>query len=203
MDVGQIVPLKSPYHLPWEKGVRVKGGNMNVSIMTSNMLDFKEAMDAANIPFILIFGTLLGAIREKGFIIYDSDVDVACYAQDHRKIINVIKTLESKGFYVPNKNECPLHDHFFTRSGERIDIWWFDEIDDDWIYDKYIRYNKKYFDNPKSIDFLDKSFLVPNEPEKFLKLTYGEDWKTPKHINDEKSSYIIDRTQPDGKHKPG
>jgi len=198
-----IVPLKSPYHLPWERGVREKGGNMNIGAMTSNMLVFKEVMDGAGIPFILIFGTLLGAIREKGFIVYDSDVDVACYAQDHKKIINVVKTLESKGFYVPNKNECPLHDHFFVRNGERIDIWWFDEIDDDWVYDKYIRYNKKYFDNPESIEFLGTAFLVPNNPEKFLELTYGEDWKVPKHINDKKSSYIIDRTQPDGKHKPG
>jgi len=199
MEPGQIVPLKSPFHMPWERGVRVKGKNMNIGVMTSNMLAFKEAMDNADIPFILIFGTLLGAIREKGFITYDSDADVACYAEDHQKIHGVIKELQSKGFYVPEKNECPLHDHFFINSGERIDIWWFSEIDKDWIYDKHIRYAKKFFDSPEEIDFLNTKFLVPHQPLDFLDITYGKDWTTPIHIKDPKSDYILDRTMPGGK----
>ena len=199
MEPGMIVPLKSPFHMPWERGVRVKGGNMNVGAMTSNMLVFKEAMDKAEIPFILIFGTLLGVIREKEFIVYDSDADVACYAKDHQKIHRVIKELESKGFYVPNKNESPLHDHFFIRSGEKIDIWWFDEIDNDWIYDKYVRYAKKFFDTPEEVDFLNTKFLVPNNPKEFLNITYGSTWTTPFHINDSRSNYILDRTMPGGK----
>ena len=195
MEQEYIVPLKSPIHMPWERGVRVKGGSMNTSAMTKNMLDFKQAMDNAQIQFTLIFGTLLGAIREGEFIKYDSDADVACFAEDHKKIKSVVSELQKKGFYVPDKNEIPLHDHFFIRDGERIDIWWFDDIDKDWIYDKHIRYNKLFFDNPAETDFLNTNFLVPNNPKIFLELTYGSDWKTPYHIKDRKSDYILDRTQ--------
>ena len=90
MNPKDIIPLDSQVHLPWERGVRIKGTAMDIDIMTQNMLDFKAAMDEAQIPFILIFGTLLGAIREKNFIAYDSDADVACYADDHKKIKFVV-----------------------------------------------------------------------------------------------------------------
>jgi hypothetical protein len=156
MNLADIIPVHSPMHPVWERGVRVKGSNMDISIMTKNMLDFKEAMDNAQIPFIFIFGTLLGVIRDKNFISYDNDADVACDAINHRKICQVVNELKEKGFIIPEKNEIPLHDHFFIRDGEKIDIWWFDEIDDYWIYDKHIRYKKSFFQNPKEISFLNK-----------------------------------------------
>ena len=67
---------------------------------------------------------------------------------NHKKICQVVNELKAKGFIIPEKNEIPLHDHFFIRNGEKIDIWWFDEIDDYWIYDKHIRYKKSFFQNP-------------------------------------------------------
>ncbi len=41
-----------------------------------NLLDFKMLLDLKQIDFGIIFGTLLGAVREKNFIEYDEDVDV-------------------------------------------------------------------------------------------------------------------------------
>lgn len=187
--------------LPWERGMRPKGSNMNIEAMTQNMLDFKEAMDHAQIPFILIFGTLLGAIREKGFITYDYDADVACYANDHQKMLSVIRELQSKGFYIPDKNEIPLHDHFFIRNKERIDIWWFHKISEDWVYDARVRYASHFFDEPQSIAFLGTKFLAPHNPLEFLDITYGSNWVTPYHITDPRSDYILDRTVPEGRKK--
>lgn len=182
--------------LPWTRGMRPKGSNMDIAAMTKNMLDFKEAMDKANIPFILIFGTLLGAIRDKGLIPYDYDADVACYADDHLKMLSVIRELTKKGFHIPDKNEIPLHDHFFIRDSERLDVWWFDKIDEDWVYDNRVRYASHFFDEPQFIDFLGTKFLAPHNPLDFLDITYGPDWKTPYHINDPRSDYILDCTMP-------
>ena len=45
----------------------------------------KELLDEAGIPFILAFGTLLGAIREKDFIKNDPDIDLIIDDEDHQK----------------------------------------------------------------------------------------------------------------------
>jgi len=168
--------------LPWERGVR-KGGYMYKKIMAENLLDFKEVLDKYNIPFVFIFGTLLGVVRKGDFIDCDTDVDVACFNEftrkDHCKMRDVKEELFIKGFDVVDSNLCPLHNDYFIRGGEKIEIWWFDKIDDEWIFGDTLRYNKIFFDFTEEIDFLGTKFLIPNSPEKFLELTYGKDWRTP------------------------
>ena len=172
----------------WDRGVR-RGGLMNKEAMAKNLLDFKEAMDRFAIPFVFIFGTLLGVIREGDFISYDTDVDVACFAPDHRRMGGVIKELRDKGFYIPDRNACPLHDHFFIRDGEKIEVWWFDRIDKEYIYDDIVRYPDYYFASLEDVDFLNTKFKVPNNPKAFLEYTYGIEWTKP----NPKASYTLKR----------
>lgn len=58
--------------------------------------EFDEILTDNSIPYILFFGSLLGAIREKGFIKHDLDIDVAIWNEDYSKIIKEI--LERAGF---------------------------------------------------------------------------------------------------------
>ena len=107
--------------VPWEVGLD-KSTPMNKEVMWNNMKAFKGAMDKHGIPFIIMFGGLLGLVRGGELIDGDDDVDVACFSEDHRKISLVIDDLKTQGFYIPEKNECPMHDHFFIRDGEKIEI---------------------------------------------------------------------------------
>ena len=169
--------------LPWERGVR-KGGMMNKEVMRRNLLDFKEVLDKYNVVFVFIFGGLLGLIRQGDFIPYDTDLDVACFDEskrrDHWKLAKIKEELKQKGFYVVSNDVCYLHNDFFIREGEKIEIWWFDKIDDEWIFGNTVRYPAHYFDKLDEIDFLKTKFKVPSNAEEFLKLTYGKNWKKPK-----------------------
>ena len=57
---------------------------------------FDRCLSENNIPYSLAFGSLLGAVREKGFIKHDIDIDVFLWAEDYSLKIN--KILTSNGF---------------------------------------------------------------------------------------------------------
>lgn len=54
------------------------------------------AMRSAGKPYTLIYGSILGAVREKGFIPHDCDVDLAIWADED--YTEVWKILEKQGF---------------------------------------------------------------------------------------------------------
>lgn len=175
----------------WEWGVR-KDGIINKEVMYQNLLDFKRVMDNHNLLFILIFGTLLGLIREGDLISYDTDVDVACLVEDfpswkdYYKFGYVIQDLEKEGFYVPDRRFAPWHWICFIRGGEKIEIWMLQKIDSERIYDQIVRYPAHYFENLKEIEFLKTKWKIPNNSESFLEYTYGKKWKIP----NPKGSYL-------------
>jgi len=49
---------------------------IDISIAKKNLLDFRRILNRNGIKFGLIYGTLLGAIREQNFIKHDEDTDV-------------------------------------------------------------------------------------------------------------------------------
>lgn len=175
---------------PWERGLR-QGGLVNEEVMKKNLLDFKSVMDLHEVPFVAIFGTLLAFVREQRVIPTSKDADFMCYAPDHLKMKPVVEELESMGFTVVDRNESPLNDGFYIRDGEKIEIWWYSKIGNQYVYDNQIRYDAKYFDNLKDIEVYGANWKIPVDSEENLDITYGKDWRTP----NPKGTYILDASE--------
>lgn len=59
--------------------------------------------DKHNLRYCLIGGTLLGAIRHKGFIPWDDDLDIAMPRKDYKKFINLCHTELNNHYYLHNE----------------------------------------------------------------------------------------------------
>lgn len=166
----------------WQYDVR-QSYVMDTEVMKKNLLDIKTVFDKYDVTFVLMGGGLLGAVREGKFITYDYDLDLACFSgtekKDHWKMRWVKDELEELGFFIVDNSCCRCKSDFFIRGGERVDLFWFEKIDQEWIYSNTLRYPEHYFDNLKDLDFLGTQFKVPQDLESFLEYNYGKDWRIP------------------------
>ena len=58
----------------------------------------KKFLDKQKVAFWLDFGTLLGAVREGGFIAWDHDIDIGTWATNTDAVCNLCEKLQEKGF---------------------------------------------------------------------------------------------------------
>ena len=55
-----------------------------------------------NITYYLYFGTLIGAIRHKGFIPWDDDIDIVMKPDDYMKFLDMIEKENNDKYYLQN-----------------------------------------------------------------------------------------------------
>ena len=142
-----------------------------------NILLLRDILSKTDIRWGLIFGTLLGAIREKNFIVHDEDIDIYIFYEDKDKILDLIYEFNKFGFDVARYEKKSLFS--IIRNNEYIDFYFFKKkLFGRRCLDYYIP--NLFFKNSAKIKFFNQYFPTLNNAHKYLEFQYGKDWKVPK-----------------------
>jgi len=165
---------------------------LNRKIAKQNLLEVKRILDKYKIRFWLNTGTLLGAMREKDFILWDHDIDLRIKVTEWKDIAQ--KAFQKAGFkcrlvHPPYALEMPIIKYLqLTRIDScPINLAFAHYYRPD---DVYITWAKKpdnignltpahFYRHDEFIKFLGTKFLVPYKSVSFLVRVYGQRWKTP------------------------
>jgi hypothetical protein len=162
--------------LALRRAILTKGGIDSV-VCAANLLDLKALLEWHEIPFLLAFGTLLGAYRNGAFIRGDHDTDIIVPEEKEGALRMAFscRRFRDTGFRV-----CRVVPDLVSieRSGEYIDAYIFRGTGRLLRCAATYKMNRSYLAHPSPIAFLGTTFLTVSDPEKYLEERYG-DWRTP------------------------
>ena len=150
--------------------------------------DFHNVCERHSISYWADSGTLLGAVRDRGIIPHDDDVDVCVYKDEMLKLIDLYKN-DSEYHIVPDRIEDGTInklkridindvwiDIFIVEKNSHNKIRYKYKNHRDWWPKQYYKEDEIYPLN--KIRFEDFMISVPNNPIPYLERSYGN-WKIP------------------------
>lgn len=154
---------------------------INREIAFENLKIFNNHVKDTNIKYGLIFGTLLGAIRENNFIEHDEDTDIYILSENKSEFIKLLPILKEKGMQLARINDTMLS---LIRNNEYIDVYFFKKkILFPFTTIRILRTDFKlkasYLENSIMFNFLDINIPIPSNPQRVLKKLYGKNWRIP------------------------
>jgi len=165
--------------------------------------DFTEVLDSIEVNYTLAFGTMLGAIREHGFIKHDLDIDLMIWISDYTEMIP--QKLKEYGFSLKKSysvdDKRTGYEETYQRNGIGIDIFYL------YAQDKGLPYCCDFLTFPDSasiensikkhgglmprklelpytkervkVKFENLELYVPKNAHEILRFRYGEDYMIP------------------------
>lgn len=85
-------------------------------IMLKELIELDKVCQKNEIKYWIDAGTLLGAIRHKGFIPWDDDVDICMLKEDYIKFLNIYKKKLEKQFFLQTEETDLEYKNFYKNS---------------------------------------------------------------------------------------
>lgn len=163
---------------------------INQEIARRVLASLCKQFEQANIPCCLFAGTLLGIYRNGDILPYDKDLDLAIPAQvDRQHVIDAIAS--STEFQVilsfGTEEEKRWRDSmslFHAESGISIDLFFLHEDGEEHFLAGAFHPVQSILCRLPRFTFTphvwrDQSWLIPNDPERYLEAVYGRQWRIP------------------------
>ncbi len=187
---------------------KASGYNRKIQLLMLKLLQIIHDTCVSNgISYWLDFGTLLGAIRHKGFIPWDDDIDIGLMRKDAERLIKILRN-DKRLFVLDRFNYGPLNGLFHALRIRWADttLGAFDAYIDLFLYDycsngkpdvwnlfleKRSAFTKKVYADFNKMSF--KKSLAPEmqkELEKYL-FSYHSSLRQEFNISDTENDFII------------
>ena len=144
------------------------------------MLTFKEILEKENIKLFLANGALLGAYREKDFILWDNDVDMDVLAEEFfPKYEKIRQELIRRGFIVRGIENYPDMKINVFHMGEKVGILsLYLDVKNNIRYRGPYIWPKEFYEKSEKIKFKGIEFNAPKILD-YLIHQYGKKWNIP------------------------
>lgn len=77
--------------------------------------EFDRICGELKLPYFLVCGSALGAVKYQGFIPWDDDVDVAMYRPDYEKFIQMAPAMLRSGLFLQNHHTEPRFPQIYSK----------------------------------------------------------------------------------------
>lgn len=156
-------------------------------------LVISKILEEESILFMPMFGTLLGFIREHGFIKNDYDIDLMIHEKDCERLINLIPQFDENGIKITRTSEPWVYT--FKYKSACCDFYTIRHAR--WPYNyRYCRIvgnyiQKSFFENVEKIEVFGIQVNVPANPEDLLEYMYGKNWRIPQKGQAKTQTYAL------------
>lgn len=148
--------------------------NMQLEIV--NMLkDVDKVLSENNIHYVLMGGSVLGAIRHKGFIPWDDDADIGVFRKDFEKTEKLLSELKQYTYDFADNHIIPdapvghlklVNDNYKINFCPNIDVFPLDKVPSSKFKIKFLRIVANFYD-------LSNRRIPPKNRGKFNKIFFG------------------------------
>lgn len=93
-----------------------------------------EILSNNNIPYMIAFGTLLGAVRHEGFIPWDDDFDLFLFSDTYQQALDVLNKELSNKYFLEYFHSEPLYFHEYAHVKDKNSVCLCKQYPQDGIY---------------------------------------------------------------------